>query len=508
MRRRTMLGAGAMAVAALAWLRSGRVSPLPPLGQTPLLPDRDALWHWIERINAFGPRLTASPAHQLSVDYIAEELGAMGLEVHRDTHRIHRWTPGRTGIALGDGTTIPVAAPYPYSGMTGPAGITGDLVWFDKAPKDFSPARGKIAVVPVGRLDLTLPTTLMLFERKAALPDASADIARGEIVPVLGPLTNIFLPRARAAGVRGVICLFDGLSDELARDQVLPFTTPYADLPALWVGAGQAAPLRAARSATLVLEAALEEADTDTLHAILPGRNSHETIIVNTHTDGPNACEENGAAGLLALAKGHMARTDRQRSIVFVFATGHFQIPQLVEGHGQATLAWLRRHPDLWDGQPGHARAVAGLTLEHLGCLEWKDRGDPPRPAPTGKLEREIVYTTNAFMEQVYRAATQQRTKLRSLTVAPRLSQMFLGEGSTLYQCGIPSISLVPGPDYLCQILPGGGLDRLDKDFAQQQVASFSQALRYLDAAPSEVIGPVAPTWDRPGAMLRHALSG
>jgi hypothetical protein len=85
---------------------------------------------------------------------------------------------------------------------------------------------------------------------------------------------------------------------------------------------------------------------------------------------------------------------------------------------------------------------------------------------------------------------------------------MFLGEGSTLYQCGIPSISLVPGPDYLCQILPGGGLDRLDKDFAQQQVASFSQALRYLDAAPSEVIGPVAPTWDRPGAMLRHALSG
>ncbi len=508
MRRRTMLWAGVMAVAALAWLRPGRIRPLPPLGQMPQLPDRDTLWHWIERINAFGPRLTASPAHQLSVDYIAEELAALGLEVHRQTHRIHRWTPGRTAITLGNGTSIPVAAPYPYSGMTGPEGITGDLVWFDKAPKDFSAARGKIAVVPVGRLDLTLPTTLMLFQRKAALPDAGADLERGEIVPVLGPLTNIFLPRAKAAGVRGVICLFEGLSDELARNQVLPFTTPYADLPALWVGEAQAAHLKAGGSATLVLEAALDEADTDTLHAILPGRNPHETIIVNTHTDGPNACEENGAAGLLALAKAHGSRTDRQRSIVFVFATGHFQIPQLVEGHGQATLAWLRRHPELWDGKPGHARAVAGLTLEHLGCLEWKDRGEPPNPAPTGRLEREIVYTTNPFMEQVYRAAAQHRTKLRSLTVAPRLSQMFLGEGSTLYQCGIPSISLVPGPDYLCQILPSGGLDRLDADFAQQQVATFSRALSYLDAAPSEVIGPVAPTLDRPGAFLRHLVSG
>jgi hypothetical protein len=148
------------------------------------------------------------------------------------------------------------------------------------------------------------------------------------------------------------------------------------------VGEAQAAHLKAGGAATLVLEAALDEADTDTLHAILPGRNPHETIIVNTHTDGPNACEENGAAGLLALAKAHGSRTDRQRSIVFVFATGHFQIPQLVEGHGQATLAWLRRHPELWDGKPGHARAVAGLTLEHLGCLEWKDRGEPLTPPP------------------------------------------------------------------------------------------------------------------------------
>ncbi|WP_311267718.1 hypothetical protein [Sphingobium sp. WCS2017Hpa-17] len=514
MARRKLLIGGMTSLAALGGLLAWRSRPLPPLpyvAPAPI-PDRDTLWHWIERLNAFGPRLTASPAHQKSVDYIAEELAAMGLTVHRDTHRIRRWTPGRTALRLEDGTSIPVAAPYPYSGRTGPDGMTAPLVWFDNAPKDFSAARGKIAIVPVGRLDLTTLTTLMLFDRRATLPDESADIANGEIVPVLGPLTNIFLDRARAAGVRGVICLFEGLSDALAQGQVLPFTTPYADCPALWVGDGQRDNLHqaAARgaSATLTLEATLADADTDTLHVVLEGSNPHETIIVNTHTDGPNACEENGPAGLLALARAHAVRQDRRRSIIFVFATGHFQIPQLVDGHGQATTAWLRRHPELWDGQPGHARAVAGLTLEHLGCMEWKDRDD--RPAPTGRLEREIVYATNRQMEQVYRASVAGRSKLRSLVVAPRLAHIFLGEGAPLYQCGIPSISLVPGPDYLCQLLPDGGLDRLDADFAHQQVDSFSRALTLLDALPAAAIGSARPAGGlmRPLAVVAEALAG
>lgn len=514
MARRKFLIGGLASLAALGGLLAWRARPLKPLPDVAAvpLPDRTTLWRWIERINAFGPRLTASPAHRQSVDYIADELAAMGLDVHRQTHRIRRWTPGRTSIRLDDGAAVPVAAPYPYSGRTGTEGVTAPLIWFDKAPKDFAAARDRIAIVPVGRLDLTTLTTLMLFERRAALPDNSADLADREVVPVLGPLTNIFLARARAAGARGVICLFEGLSDDLAQGQVLPFTTPYADCPALWVGEGQRDQLKQAAArgakATLTLEAELEDAETDTLHVVLEGRNPHETIIVNTHTDGPNACEENGPAGLLALARAHAARTDRNRTIILVFATGHFQIPQLVKGHGQATSAWLQRHPELWDGRPGHARAVAGLTLEHLGCTEWKDRNG--RPAPTGQLEREIVYATNAVMEQVYRAAVAGRTRLRSLVVAPRLAHIFLGEGAPLYQCGIPSISLVPGPDYLCQILPDGGLERLDAELARQQVESFSRALSWLDILPLDSIGGTRPAGGlmRPIAAVAEALAG
>ena len=511
--RRTLLCGGLTGVAALGGchlIRNHRLAPLPPVDGSCPMPEAPKLWQHIERLNAFGPRLTASPAHQCAVDYIATELEALGFSAQRQTHRIQRWTPKRTSLTLDNGTAIPVAAPYPYSGRTSSAGISGELVWFDEPPKDFSKARDRIAVLPVKPFDLTRFKAWMMFERKSRLPDGNSDFAEGEALPLLGPLTTIFLPRARAAGVRGVICLFDGMSEELARGQVLPFTTPYADIPALWVASDQEALLRDAggggRSATLVLDAALKMAETDSIHAVLPGRVRDETIIINTHTDGPNACEENGAAGLLALAQAHLQRKERRRSIVFVFSTGHFQIPQIVKGHGQATLAWLQRHQELWDGKEGHARAVAGLTLEHLGCLEWKDHGQVQRPQPTGRLEREIVYTTNPVMEQIYRASVQGRSKLRSLTVAPRLSSVFLGEGAPLYQCGIPSISLVPGPDYLCQELPNGCIDRIDPDFAYQQVSSFSKALTILDALTAEQIGNISPSVNQIGRQVRGLL--
>ena len=56
--------------------------------------------------------------------------------------------------------------------------------------------------------------------------------------------------------------------------------------------------------ATVVLEAdTFPDTATDTVVALLPGASNDEAIILNTHTDGPNATEENGALGLVALAK-------------------------------------------------------------------------------------------------------------------------------------------------------------------------------------------------------------
>lgn len=503
--------AAAVATAALTVRGPRRRVPLPAVDDiTPLLPDRAQLWRWIEALNAFGPRLTATPAHAQAVDYLAGELEALGLQVHRQHHRVQRWTPQHCALRLDDGTPIEVAAPYPYSGQTDAQGVHGRLVWLDSA-KRMEPARDAIAVVRIDPVAMRRAKAAMVFQQRAMLPDADAGFAREEVIPVLAPLIDpTLLERARKAGVRAVVCVFGGLSEGLARDQVLPFTTPWMDCPALWVGQQAGEALRSAahagRSATLVLQAERTEAGIDSLHAVLPGTTRGESTLINTHTDGPNACEENGGAGLLALAAA-FAQRPRRRDMVFVFASGHFQIPQFTD-RGQATMAWLRAHPGLWDGKGDHARAVACLTLEHLGCLEWKDGPGRSDPRATGRLEREIVYATNPAMEQVYCAAVAGRSKLRSLVVAPRIGELFLGEGASSYLCGIPGIGLVPGPDYLCQQLPGGGLERLDAGFAWQQVCSFAKALALVDALDAAVIGAATPGLERPWQRLRAVFTG
>lgn len=460
------------------------------------LPDARRMWTWHERLAAFGPRLTGTEAHRASLAFLADRFARLGLDVQRDVRRMRRWLPTETALSLADGTIIALAAPYPYSGCTDGRGVQGELVWFDRIPGDFSPARDKIAIIPLNRRDWTPLLVRLLFRRKARLPDHGADFCQRETTPWLSSLISpLPLEKARDAGVLGVIGVFMGLSSAQAQGQVLPFTTGYARCPALWVCEAALPRLKAAAAArmpaTLRLEASVDEVTTDTLFAILPGCNRSETVIVNTHTDGPNIVEENGPLALLALAHHHARRplSQRRRDLTFVMATGHFQLPQLGDGRRQATGAWMKAHPELWDGRPGHVTAVAALTLEHLGCMEWKDDLEKGHPLPTGRIEREAVYTTTPCLEAIYRRVTADRSRLRSLTLSPRTRAVFFGEGQPLALAGIPVMAMVPGPDYLFQILPDHGLSRLDPELFHQQVITFNRVLRLLDRMSRDSIG-------------------
>lgn len=458
-------------------------------------PSKDDCWNWIRQINAFGPRLTGTPAHEACIDFLATELEGMGFKIEETVHSIARWMPQHVTLSTAEGADIPIAAPYPYSGCTSEKGVTAGLVWFNGAPHSFRRARGKIAVVSLKRRDLTWMLLTLCMKRRLCLPDRSATFPWRIKTPLLTGLMGVALDKARRDGVRGVICVYEGVSPGQLKGQVVPFTTPYADLPAVWVNEVEGARLRSfaanGRAVTLTLTATLEQVPTRSLHAVLPGRRRDETLIINTHTDGPNACEENGAAGILALAQYFSAQAIgmRRRTMVFVLVTGHFQIPQLGRNGDQATSAWLTAHPNLWNGKRGHARAVAGLTIEHLGCTEWRDDDRMKQPVPTGKLERDIVYTTNARLDRIYVRAARRQSRLRAVTVFPRFGKVMLGEGQPLYNAGIPVISTCPVPDYLCQVLPGGGLDRLDPDYAHQQILTFARIAAKLDKTSNRKIG-------------------
>jgi hypothetical protein len=526
-KRRQMLGgmlaAGALAAAGCGRPQSAAAPPVPRNGGLPFdidrLATREKVWSWVETLNSFGPRLTGSEAHRRSIDFLAEELQAAGMAVQRDTRHFRLWQARRWSLELvsadGASTPVPTAFYYPYSGETSAQGVRGELHYFSEPPRSFASAAGKIAIVDVPTPALSRLFQYLMFTRKSSYPEGNADFDGSMSTPLLGgtlKAAGVNLKAAAAAGVLGVVCTWRGCSEDNARNQYLPFTTPYQGCPALWTGPAAGAILRAAAErgaqGRLTLEADVaEQAPTDTLFAVLPGASTAETIIVNTHTDGPNACEENGGAGVLALARYFSGQPARpQRTLVFVLATGHFQLPQL-GGRGQATTAWLEAHPELWDGGRNHARAVAGLTLEHLGCTEWKDDAAALHLRPTGRFERELVYTTNAAMDGLWRAALAGRRKLRTLTLTPR-NGVFFGEGQPLFQAGIPGIALCPIPDYLCSAPPDGGIDKLDAQFMHEQIASFAKALLRIDAMTAAELGPPEPEDTNVGGFVLKRLAG
>jgi hypothetical protein len=467
------------------------------------LPDETIVRSWLNRLNGFGARLTGNTAHRDAIDFIESELRASGLKTFRDRLPFARWEARACELTLlcPDGSAVPLepTSYFPYSGTTPAQGVEGEIVYYRWPPWSFAAAAGKIAVVNV--TVPTLPRFLLrlAFRTRTRVPE-TADFGRWFTSPLLAMAWMPDLAAAARAGVRAVVCVWRRCTPDNAAFQYIPFDTALQGCPAIWVD--NSAGDRLARLARqrgrvrLKLEATLDRnAETDTLYAIVPRKTAGEAIIVNTHTDGPNACEENGPVGVLALAQ-HFIDPQPQRTIVFVFVTGHFQLPQL-GNKGQATKTWLQQHPELWDGQPGHLKAVAGVTLEHLGAMEWKDAEGTYKP--TGEIELELVYTANQTLDRVYVDKRRKGTLRRTMTLRP-VNDIYFGEGEPLYRVGIPTISLVPFPDYLCAAAPTGYIEKLDPKLMYEQIKTFADVVDELDQTPAASIGPPEP---EPWTLLR-----
>src|SRR3954470_6994405 len=176
-------------------------------------------------------------------------------------------------------------------------------------------------------------------------------------------------------------------------------------------------------------------AATDTIWGVLPGTDPKESVVVNTHTDGPNVAEENGGLGLLALAREYAAvpRSKRRRSLIFLATTGHFQLPQFAVGQGQSASRWIADHPELVDGPK--RRIVAALTLEHLGCREWTDDAVAGSYGPSGRKDVAYCFTTTRTMRDLYLGACVGTANNRTIAAQPAFQ---FGEGHDFTAKGIP----------------------------------------------------------------------
>jgi len=404
-----------------------------------LFPSQKEVWDWQLWMAKLGPKYTGNKAHTEFVEFLATHMKEYGLDVARERYTLPRWEAHRTEITInpasGKSFKAPVTSYFPYSGQTPPAGVTGDLLYAGHAPTfDLSNLQGKIALVDFStnvRKFGEMYKSWGIYPPDARFP-AQHKPARGGI--------NDLTPFAKA-GAAAVIIAWTDVSDANAADQYPPFSRPPQGVPGLYVGRDTGAKLKAlavnGAKATVVLEAeTFPDTPTDTLLATLPGSSADEIIIVNTHTDGPNATEENGGLGCLALAKyfSRIPKSERKRTIVFPLTTGHFAGPWVPSMRGI-----MQKYPELIK------KTVAALTVEHLGCKEWMDDASM-HYKPTGEYEWAVAITEFPSTGNILVESLQGSGDRKTAVVNP-VHGGWLGEGGGLSRAGIPTIGYIPQPN-------------------------------------------------------------
>lgn len=439
----------------------------------------------IEVMNSFGSRTTGSKGHQEFITWIKQQLGSMGLEIYSDTYTFERWEEKKRALFINQ-EEIHVSSVYPYSGETDHNGVTGELIYVKNG--NYNKAKGKIAVIKINTVK-KLPIGLIMNKREAFPSNIGIAPGDGDLV-LTSVLKNPSLKKAREKGVKAVILIWNGVSNNKVEDQYLPFTDQYKGIPAIWVNEAEGKKVLAAaerkEQGTIILEAEKQDnASTESFYVKIEGKNKEETILINSHSDGINVVEENGALGMLSMIR-YLKNSHPERTMIFAFVTGHFRLP-VFKGTSQATSTWLLKLTELWDGENGNKKAVAGITVEHLGSMEWKENAEGEYEA-TGNIQTEYTYIGNKKMGEIWKQAIENRSLTRTVMVRGH-NKFEFGESQPLFEAGIPVIGLIQMPDYLTVSSKGMEMDKFNISLMREQVESLIEAILIVDKTSREQLG-------------------
>lgn len=455
---------------------------------------KSELMNGIKTMNSFGSRITGSEGQLEFIKYLKEQIREMGVEVYSDPFYFKKWEKKEASLKIfgyNGPEEIEVASVFPYSGETKDSGITSELFFVEDKIRGYSGVKDKIAVIEVSELE-GLPSEIA-FDKRSSYPE-DVQLPENYSGPVATTFVKFTYARiAKLRGARAIVFIWKGLNDELAKGQYLPFILEYQGIPAVWINESQGKIVKEAaqahRTATITLTAETQRhAYTETFYCMLRGESDKESVIINTHTDGTNCVEENGPIAMLQLIK-TLKEKKLSRNHIFVFVTGHFRLPVFKDSDGggvQATSKWLAMHPDLWDGKQGHLKAVAGVSIEHLGCMEWADiDGEYKR---TGEIQTELVYTGNNAMDDIYMDIAREREMVKTMTLRGH-NFLHFGEGQPLFNVGIPEIALVTAPDYLCVESEDHEMDKFSIDLMYNQTLTFESVIKKIDELSAKDIG-------------------
>jgi hypothetical protein len=409
---------------------------------------------WNEIKDSQGPTFAGSPSWQSYLEFLESSLRKRGVvDITQNAWDYERWStsewPDKSAWSLSvDGEQVRVAHYGAYSGTTSAAGVTAELVLYDPENPPES-IEGKIAVLTT-RADghPFIQGDYEYVSSADSFPNLESEPAVTGVGPVASRSDSIavemfwqliqskpLIEALRSGKAAGAVIVLDASYERAAGMYTFRVPTHY-DAPTLILDrdAGKTIIEAAAsgKSATLRLEAMVQQATTYQLVGFLPGRDygspKDEQIILITHTDGPSIAQENGALAVLGIVDyfSHVPQSDRNRTLMVFLDCRHY-MPGMEPAFSD--VDWFQRNPD------AEHPIVAHVTLEHFGELEYGETGDDFHL--TGRPEPAFIYTTpqQSLVEGAIRAV-EQRQWPRAFVHSPARPGIRGGEQGHWYGLG------------------------------------------------------------------------
>jgi len=499
----TSVVGGVMAGTGQAAASGQRARPVPGSREVVSLPSAKQVRADYQRMVDFGPRLPGYPEHNAYCDWIEDEFVKAGLELlPSDEFRYRRWRPDPASLSLEvegakyDVPTIFVRVPgTPAEGVSGPLVKEGD-----------GSAEGSILLV-----ELPVPgkVTAAVFLGMASYwqwdGHTAEEVAAEEFRRFAYSPWPASLQSYADQGAKAVIFIVDSTRDQL-EDNYSPHQSMVQPLPAIVVDRDTGAELKARAAskptARLKLKASWKDSRVRQITAVLPGE-SDEVVIVNSHTDGQNAFEENGSVALVHLARHFASLRGSQklkRTLVFIAWPGHMADVRYIPGDPNVLpeqYGWMPAHRDLFD------RAVGAVTIEHLGATRWTEYEEPEKGYhPTGENEAYAIWTTQGPMQALCEDALIESRLQRVMLLKPPIQ---VTPGVAWHRNGIPHVAGIAAPTYLLVVSENGEMDKLDAGLAARQTAYFADVIRRIDTADAVALRSHDPTLGE--ATIREDIS-
>ena len=368
----------------------------------------DEGYEWAKVRSDNLPALNGSPEWVNYVTFLEEKLVEYGaVDVYHNSWMFDRWSTSfdNTNWSLvSDGSPVRVAHYAANSGNTGPEGITAEMVYYDHDNPPDS-IEGKIVVFP------TRPHPQPPYDDRyirgftfndyewRANNDTYFELY--EFVPpefsftfdIYWQLGQRLWQIAVDGDAAGHVIVYD-MAFERTEGLFTFGVPPLHESPGVILsredGAKVLEDAKAGKTATLRLEATVQESEAYQTIAYLPGRDygtpEDEQILMINHTDGPSVTQDNGALGLLAIVKyfSNIPQEQRPRTLTLFLDSRHYYPGA---ERASADVSWPVRHPEALEP------LVALMHIEHMGEMDFREVDG--RVEPVGLAEQSYLWTRN-----------------------------------------------------------------------------------------------------------------